>query len=80
MAKYDPLRDHLEANGSPLINLSFATIAHMVDGLPQSASDYRAWWSNERASTRHVQARAWTEAGYAAEPDLANQMVQFRKG
>lgn len=79
MAEYDPLRDHLEANGSALITLSFATIARIVGGLPQSATDYRAWWSNERGSTRHVQSRAWTDAGYVAEPDLANQLVQFRR-
>lgn len=73
------MRDHLEANGSALITLTFATIARIVGGLPQPATDYRAWWSNERGSTRHVQARPWTNAGYVAEPDLANQLVQFHK-
>ncbi len=80
MAKYDPLRDHLKADGSPLITLSFTTIAGMVGGLPESASDYRSWWSNQRGSSRYVQARAWREAGYLADPDLMNQLVQFRRG
>lgn len=79
MAKYDALRDHLKTDGSPLITLSFATIARLVDGLPDSASDYRSWWSNQRGNSRYVQARAWREAGYVAEPDLMNRLVQFRK-
>jgi len=66
-------------DGSPMITLSFATIARIVGGLPQSASDYRSWWSDERGSSRHVQARAWTAAGYFAEPDLVNALVQFRR-
>jgi len=80
MAKYDPLRDHLKTDGSPLITLSLTTIARLVGGLPESASDYRSWWSNQRGSARYVQARVWREAGYLAEPDLMNQLVQFRKG
>jgi hypothetical protein len=46
---------------------------------PQSASDYRAWWSNERGGTRHVQSRAWRAAGYVANPDLANELAQFAR-
>ncbi|MFS2108135.1 hypothetical protein ACCC88_00480 [Sphingomonas sp. Sphisp140] len=79
MAKYDPLGDHLKADGSPLITLSFAAIARLVDGLPASASDYRCWWSNQRGNSRYVQARAWREVGYLAEPDMMNQLVLFRK-
>jgi len=80
MAKYDPLRTHLESNGDAIVTLAFATISRIVGGLPRSAYDYRAWWSNDRSTPRHVQARAWTGAGYVAEPDLANELVQFRKG
>lgn len=79
MARYEPLQDYLEADGRPLIHLSFEAIAGMVGGLPQSASDYRAWWSNERGSLRHVQARAWTAASYVADPDLADRIVQVRE-
>jgi len=79
MAKYDPLRAHLESNGDAIVTLAFATISRMVGGLPRSAYDYRAWWSNDRSTPRHVQARAWTGAGYSADPDLANELVQFRK-
>lgn len=80
MAKYDPLRDHLKANGDPIVTMSFAAIARIVGGLPRSASEYRAWWSNDRAGKHHVQSRAWTKAGYLAEADLASQLVQFRRG
>ena len=64
MAKYDPLRDWLKACGKDEVALSFLEIEGVLgDTLPQSADDHRAWWANEPKG-RHVQARAWLDAGY----------------
>lgn len=68
MAKYEPLRDHLKADGSKIVTLSFVEIESIISGkLPQSARSYRPWWGNEEGETRHVQVRAWKSAGYRVE-------------
>ena len=62
MAKYDPLFEHLcRAPDGPL-EVTFEEIDTLVRGLPPSARRLRAWWTNE-VGGRHVQARAWLNAG-----------------
>lgn len=63
MAKYDPLREHLFTNGAPQITMTFDAVAELVGGLPTSAREHQAWWSNAQGGA-HVQAHAWVSAGY----------------
>jgi len=80
MSKYDPLREHLRLNGSSRIEMTFAQIEAIVGGLPQSAYEHKAWWSNEQGGN-HVQAHAWMAAGYRTEdPDTIRKRVRFVKG
>lgn len=79
MAKYDPLRDHLLAAGKDSVFMTFAEIGKLVGGLPKSVEKHRPWWGNHNHPGRNVQARAWMEAGYLAEPDIARKTVTFTK-
>ncbi|WP_271611840.1 DUF7662 domain-containing protein [Bradyrhizobium sp. CCBAU 21362] len=81
MSMYDPLRDKLIANASASIKMSFAEIEALIGrSLPNSAYDYDAWWANEDpATTNHSHSRAWTVAGYAAEPNRTQRTVTFRR-
>ena len=46
------------------ITLGFAEIADLVGGLPASASEHQAWWSNSRS---HPNTVAWLDAGWVVE-------------
>ena len=63
MGKYDALKQRLSAARETTVTLSLAEIGELVGGLPASARTHRAWWANERALA-HVQAEAWTRAGF----------------
>ncbi len=77
MGKYDPLRAHLLALDKPRTSMSFEEVGFVVGGLPRSAFEHRAWWSNE-ANGSHVQARAWLEARHRVESvDLSRRRVTF---
>jgi hypothetical protein len=46
--------------------------------LPASATKFKQWWENESAGGRHVQARAWLNAGREVERvDLVERVVRF---
>ena len=79
MAKYDPLQAHLARRGSPEIELAFDEIERIIGtALPETASRPQ-WWANETSpDTRHVQCRAWRDAGYDAFL-LPGGRVLFRK-
>jgi hypothetical protein len=81
MSVYDPLRDKLIANASPSFNMTFADIEALIGrSLPKSAYQYDAWWANEDPEkTAHSHSRAWTIAGYSAEPHRAQRTVTFRR-
>jgi hypothetical protein len=77
MSKYAPLRRHLEGRTEGEITLSFNQLDQLVDGLPASARNHRAWWANE-AEGSHVQARAWINAGWRVdEVQLTAERVKF---
>lgn len=61
--KYDPLRDRLLRAGAEPVEMTFAEIQALVGPLPRAAREHAAWWNNEPAGTRHVQAAAWRDAG-----------------
>lgn len=67
MAKYDPLGAYLTRRGSPEIELAFEEVERIIGTrLPETASRPQ-WWANESdPDTRHVQCKAWRDAGYDA--------------
>ncbi len=77
--KYDPLEDHLKAQASDTVPLTFEEIeAILLSPLPRSARKHPAWWSNNPVN--HVNAKAWLEAGFRTEQvDIAGERVVFRK-
>lgn len=76
--KYNPLKFWLTENDSDSIQMTFSEIAELVGGLPPSAYQHRAFWSN---SDSHPFAIAWMAAGYkVAECDLQSEVVRFDKG
>jgi len=78
MPKYDPLLEYLCRAGPGPVELTFTEIAHLVGSLPESAVKYQAWWANEGEGGRHVQARAWLNAGREVEHvDQAAGRVRF---
>jgi hypothetical protein len=79
VSKYSSLRHHLERESGPSVEMTFDEIDDVVGGLPASARRYSAWWSNEREG-RHVQARAWVDAGWCvANVNLTAERVRFTR-
>ena len=77
MAKYDALRDYLDQTQANLVKMSFERIGRLVGGLPESAYEHRAWWSNDQY---HVQAVAWQSSGFRVrQVDLDAQWVWFER-
>lgn len=63
VAKYDPLFEHLCRAGDGPVEMTFADVERLVGRLPASAIRHAAWWTNEAEGGRHVQAKAWMNAG-----------------
>jgi YD repeat-containing protein len=80
MGKYDELGRYLRKVSAQEVRLTFDQVQALVPGgLPPSAFNYPAWWSNE-LNGRHVQALAWTEAGLrVSRLDLAGRSVTFTR-
>lgn len=75
--KYDPLKSWISKNDSNSIQMTFSEIAELVGGLPPSAYQHRAFWSN---SDSHPFALAWMAAGYKVTAcDLQSEVVHFGK-
>lgn len=75
MSKYDPIFNFLRDKSGP-VEVPLAALAQLVPGgLPASAYRHGAWWSTD--DDTHVQSRAWSAAGFRAEPDMAAQTVCF---
>jgi hypothetical protein len=74
VAKYDELRHFLARTKRP-IEMTFDHIANLVGGLPPSAYEHRAWWSN---NLDHVQAQAWMRAGRRVDwVNILRRRVRF---
>jgi hypothetical protein len=54
------------------LRLTWLELDSLVDGLPASASNHRAWWSGDRA---HV--RAWRDAGFTVDQLVLGHEVTF---
>lgn len=79
MSKYSALRGRLERDAGPSVEMTFGEVDDIVGGLPASARRYSAWWSNEREGN-HVQAHAWTDAGWRVESvNLTAERVRFTR-
>nr|WP_295742257.1 hypothetical protein [uncultured Acidocella sp.] len=80
MAKYDPLCNHLKTQSKAEIVMTFQEIEAVLGSkLPPSAHKHSAWWAKGEAG-RHVQKRAWLDAGYIVENlDQFRQRVTFKR-
>lgn len=80
MAKYDPLGKYLRRKAAGELVMSFADVERVIGAmLPKSAS-LSAWWANEKSpDTRHVQCRAWLDAGYDAVLLREGDKVRFTR-
>jgi hypothetical protein len=75
--KYARLKQWLIDNDNESVIVPFSNIANLVGGLPPSAYQYRAFWSNTNS---HPFSVAWMEAGYkVVDCDLQSQHVRFIK-
>lgn len=65
--KYEPLESHLRRLAPRVreITVSFEELQTILDAtLPDSAYEYREWWSNQTDTSNRPQARAWMSAGF----------------
>jgi hypothetical protein len=80
MSKYDPLCKWLRADSRKTIPATFQQIEKILGfTLPDTARERPQWWANEsKNGSRHVQCKAWVNAGYqAANLDLRRETVNF---
>lgn len=80
MSKYRPLSERLAALAASdrhSAEFTFAEIADLVGGLPQSAYGTRQWWANSSS----VQAQAWRDADWhVTGVNFERQRVWFGRG
>jgi len=80
MSKYDPLmRDLMRRRGKGRVTYTYAQIERILNApLPRTAYTTRQWWANEQnPHGRHVQCRAWQDAGWRVEDVVLGQQVTF---
>jgi hypothetical protein len=63
MSKYRALSRFFQSQTASFFRMTFDDVEREAGlKLPASARLHQAWWANDRA--RHVQAKAWLDAGY----------------
>jgi hypothetical protein len=79
MSKYRTLARFFQAQPSDFLRMTFDEVEREAGfNLPASARLHQAWWANDRA--RHVQAKAWLDAGFESEQvDMKAQMLVFKR-
>jgi host cell surface-exposed lipoprotein len=79
MGKYEALRGYLVARGAEEdVTVGFDDIATLVGGLPRSAYERDAWWTDATATHPHV--AAWNGAGRTVVGvDREKQIATFRR-
>jgi hypothetical protein len=83
VSKYDPLYKWLKASRGPKIGLSFKKIEQILGfDLPRTSRKDSAWWANEKSrESRHIQCRAWLDAGFHTENvNIPKETVDFVLG
>jgi len=71
MSKYSPLTSYL-GRCSDSVTLTWPELNEIVNGLPVSASQYKAWWGGG-----HVQDQAWKAAGFEVTDVRLGSRVTF---
>lgn len=80
MAKYDPLETYLTRRAGAAVELSFADIERIIGGMLPNSAARPQWWANETdPDSRHVQSRAWRNAGYDAFLVPNRERVRFTR-
>ncbi len=75
-AQYAYLTPVLLASDEPKVILTFDELDAIVpDGLPYSAKNHQAWWTNNEKSQTH--SKVWLDAGRRARVDFKNQRTSF---
>jgi hypothetical protein len=79
MSKYQSLNQFFKAQTSGFLRMTFDEVEKEAGfKLPASARLHQAWWANDR--DRHVQAKAWLDAGYESEQvDMKAGTLVFRR-
>jgi len=79
MSKYQALNRFFKAQVTDFLRMTFDEVEKEAGfKLPASARLHQAWWANDRA--RHVQAKAWLDAGYESEQvDMKAGRLVFRR-
>lgn len=79
MSRYAPLTSHLRNAVGSRVPMSFSEIEKIIGGpLPASATNHRAWWSNN--PTNSVMTKAWLEAGFRSEQvDMEGRHLVFHR-
>ena len=83
--KYEPLDIFLRglSQDQQRISLSFRRIKEIIGTpLPKSATDHRAWWSNQVDANNRSQANAWLAAGFSVSSVQQGRgvgSVEFRR-
>lgn len=77
--KYRALYDYLAGHEFDRVRLSFAELEAVLDAaVPDSARNWRQWWTNSEES--HPHARSWLHAGYeVASLSLGDELVVFER-
>jgi hypothetical protein len=81
MALYDPIYKWLRPSSANNIPVTFRQIEAVLGfKLPDTARKRAQWWANEMGDTRHVQCRAWMDAGFRTRNlNLRKESVEFAK-
>ena len=79
MGKYEPLIEFLKKSSQDEVPMTFDEIEKVIGRkLPNSAIEYRAWWSNNPMNS--VLTKAWLDAGWKTEQvDMCERKLVFRK-
>jgi hypothetical protein len=79
MAKYTKLHQFFQTQVSDFVRMTFDEVEEETGfTLPASARLHQAWWANDRA--RHVQAKAWLDAGFESEQvDMKAGTIAFQR-
>jgi hypothetical protein len=79
MSKYDPLTSYLREQPYRAVKLGFGDLEKILGfKLPSSASQHRAWWSNN--GSNNVMTKAWLSAGFRTrDVDMENERLTFER-
>jgi len=80
MPKYDPLSGHLRRQRQDELELTFAEIERILGSMLTKSAARPQWWANTTdPDTRHVQLKAWRDAGYDAFLLTGKDRVRFKR-